>query len=66
MNSERIDECKLIESDQPDESHAVFIARADDAGTVSWWAGYGWERAGEINTVEEWEVYLAGFAKEMN
>lgn len=63
MDPEQIEKYELISSETPDVSHALFISKTDDKGQVSWWAGYGWERAGEIKSTSEWEQYLTGFAK---
>ena len=63
MDPSRIQEYKEVKSDKADESHALFIARTDDQGQVSWWAGYGWERAGEIRNSMQWEKYLSDFNK---
>lgn len=52
--------------DQPadsKDSHALIIARTDAAGKVVHWTGYGWAKAGVITTAEQWEAYLAKFAK---
>jgi hypothetical protein len=59
----RIRDFKDIRSDKADGSHALFLCQTDDKGQISWWAGYGWERAGEIKTPGEWKRYLADFAK---
>ncbi len=49
---------KETKSGKPDESHALFLTKTDDKGQVSWAAGYGWERAGEIKTHGQWRDYL--------
>ena len=51
-----------IDEVQPDTDHLVWIAPLGADGTITWYAGYGWERAGEITTVEDWERYLSDFA----
>ena len=61
MEPSRILEYKLLESETPDLSHALFLAETDEAGQVSWWSGYGWERAGEIDSFQAWQDYLDGF-----
>ncbi len=61
MDPRSIDTYKRNESDTPDTSHALFITKTDDNGQVTWWAGYGWEHAGEITTSKQWNSYLAGF-----
>lgn len=61
MDPKSIEKFELIESEKADESHALFLAQTDDKGQVIWWAGYGWERAGEIKTKKAWEEYLTHF-----
>jgi len=58
MDPKRIDEFKLIESKTKDKSHALLITKTDAKGRVEYHAGYGWEKAGEIKTAEDWEAYL--------
>jgi hypothetical protein len=58
MNPAAITEYKLIESQEKDQGHALFITKTDAAGQVKYRAGYGWEKAGEITTPEDWETYL--------
>lgn len=61
MDPKSIRDYKLVKTDTPDASHALLIARTDEQGKVSWWAGYGWERAGEIKNALQWEKYLLDF-----
>ncbi len=42
---------------------ALCHAVTDDAGTIRYFAGYGWEGQGEIRTAEEWRTHLAAFAR---
>lgn len=58
MNPAAIKEYKLIESPEKDQGHALFITETDVNGQVKYRAGYGWEKAGEIKTQEEWKTYL--------
>jgi hypothetical protein len=51
-----------VKSDKPDQSHALLLTRTDARGKVSYNAGYGWEKAGEITTPEKWSAYLVQFA----
>lgn len=51
-----------VKSQKPDESHALLLTRTDGAGQVAYYAGYGWEKAGQINTPEKWTAYLNQFA----
>lgn len=45
-----------------DDDHVAWIVTTGSDGRIAWYAGYGWERAGEIETAEEWERYLSGFS----
>jgi hypothetical protein len=49
--------------DTAEEEHALFISETDALGQISWWSGYGWERAGEIKTSDAWISYLKQFKK---
>ncbi len=62
IDPEKIMDYKLIESETPDESHALILSKTNAKGEISWWAGYGWARAGAITTVGEWTAYLDGFS----
>ena len=56
-----IKEYKLIESKKKDAGHALFIVSTDDTGHVTYFAGYGWEKAKQIVTREQWESYIQQF-----
>lgn len=56
----RVDEVK---SEKPDEGHAIVLTRTDTEGVVRYRAGYGWERAGDITTSEQWQGYLSQAAR---
>ena len=51
-----------LKSTKADESHALLLTRTDDAGKVSYYAGYGWEKAGDITTPQKWQNALRQFA----
>ena len=38
--------------------HGLIITHTDDNGQVEFYAGYGWKKAGEINSINEWKNYL--------
>lgn len=63
MDPSAIGKYKQVKSEKPDESHALFITETDDQGQVSWWAGYGWERAEAIESSSAWKKYLKQFSK---
>ncbi|MGJ8640278.1 MAG: DUF4861 family protein [Opitutaceae bacterium] len=43
--------------------HALVIVKTDAKGQLEYHAGYGWERAGEITSIEQWVDYLGHFSK---
>ncbi len=63
MDTEKIDAFELFESEKKDESHTLLITKTDADGQVEYYAGYGWARANEITSSEQWNAYLAEFAK---
>jgi len=63
MDPARIDAFKHLESKKKDRSHALLITNTDEKGQVVYFAGYGWEKAGEIKTPADWTVYLENFNK---
>lgn len=63
MDPARIDAFELMESKKKDRSHALLITKTDEKGQVEYYAGYGWEKAGEIKTPADWTVYLENFNK---
>jgi rhamnogalacturonyl hydrolase YesR len=56
---EKVVEMREIKSQKKYESHAVLITKTDKAGQVNYRAGYGWEKAGTIKTLQDWQNYLA-------
>ncbi len=59
---DKVVEMREIQSNDENQGHALCITRTDANGRASWFAGYGWERAGSITTPEKWTAYLAQFA----
>ena len=57
-----IKDYKEIKDKRKDKSHLLLITETDSKGAVSYYAGYGWERAGEITTFEKWTHYLSTFS----
>lgn len=58
----RVSQMRELKSSKPDESHALLLTRTDAAGKVTYYAGYGWEKARAITTPEKWQAYLTQFA----
>jgi rhamnogalacturonyl hydrolase YesR len=49
---------RLLNTGGADGSHAVFITSTGEDGKISYHAGYGWKKAGEITTFDQWQSYL--------
>lgn len=62
MDPTRIDEFKVILSEgKKDHGHALYLTHTDDNGAISYYAGYGWKKAGDITSIDQWHSYLAEF-----
>ena len=61
MDPSRIEKYERYETGKKLEDHTLLITKTDKNGQVEFYAGYGWKKAGEINTAAEWEAYLNGF-----
>lgn len=66
LDSSRIEQIVELAPLEKDMGHVLAIARTDAEGRLSYYAGYGWERAGAITSAEKWEAYLAAFSSEKN
>lgn len=62
-SAHRVIEMREIKKTKPDTGNAILLMKTDADGKVVCHAGYGWEKAGEITTREQWEAYLSQFAK---
>jgi len=61
IDPKRIADFQMLETGKKLEDHALIISKTDAKGQVEYYAGYGWKKAGEIKTAEDWNAYLAGF-----
>ncbi|MGQ8365517.1 DUF4861 family protein [Glaciecola sp. 1036] len=58
----RIKQGLVVNSDGvADKGHGLFVLHTDENGQIIYHAGYGWEKAGDITTAENWQAYLAAF-----
>jgi hypothetical protein len=53
-----IEEIKTVKSNTNDQSHILIVLQTDSEGAVSYKAGYGWTKAGEISSLNDWKLYL--------
>ena len=54
----RMDAIKEVKSAKKDESHLFILMKTDRNGAIDYQAGYGWKKAGEIKTSDDWTNYL--------
>jgi hypothetical protein len=62
IDPNKIVEFRMLESKVKLESHALLITKTDANGQLKYHTGYGWEKAGEIKTDEDWHSCLSEFA----
>lgn len=61
---EKIQDVVLVSSNGvQDKGHALFITETDNEGKISYYAGYGWEKAKEITNHKQWQNYLLNYSK---
>ncbi len=58
MNPSRIDEIKVVESEDKDVGHILILCHTDANGAIDYKAGFAWGKAGEIKDDAQWEAYL--------
>lgn len=61
ISPDRIKEYKIYDSKKENENHAMFVVNTGDEGKFTYYAGYGWTKAKEITSREQWESYLDRF-----
>lgn len=59
MSPGRIQEILHAPSEKKDASHVWIITSSNEAGELSFRAGFAWQAAGEITSFEQWNEYLA-------
>lgn len=50
--------------DGQDQSHLYVLTKPKD-GKLTYYAGFGWSKSGHFSTKEEWDQYLADFARRL-
>lgn len=59
----RIDSFFLQTGPDALDDHALLLTKTDANGQLTYHAGYGWARAGEITTLDAWLSYLTEFSE---
>ena len=58
VDAEKVKDAVRIDSEVEDQSHIWLVTTTDEAGRLSFQAGFAWQMAGEIETIKEWNQYL--------
>lgn len=59
MDPDALDSIVVLDSKKKDASHVFLVGKTDASGRLSYEAGYGWKKAGEITSKEIWKTYLS-------
>jgi rhamnogalacturonyl hydrolase YesR len=51
-------------SDKKDRNNAVLVTRTDEQGKLSYYAGFAWQKAGDITSYFDWKSYLTDYLGE--
>ena len=65
MDPEVIQEVKERRTSTPDQSHILILANPKEE-KLTYYAGFGWKKSGQFNSVEEWDQYLMNYAKRID
>ena len=52
-----------LQGEREDKLNHLILARCRPDLTVTYWAGFCWDKAGRITTAEDWKSYLESFAQ---
>jgi hypothetical protein len=52
-----------LQGERDDQLNYLILAKCRPGPTVTYWAGFCWDKAGLITTSEAWKSYLASFAQ---
>jgi hypothetical protein len=54
---------KAFEKQVEDRLNQLILAKVSDSGVASYWAGFCWDKAGQITTPDAWKKYVDEFAQ---
>ncbi|MCP4625387.1 MAG: DUF4861 domain-containing protein [bacterium] len=57
---------KTIASEKKDESHIYLYVDKKAQPAITYYVGYGWEKAGKITTMQSWHAYLNNFRERID
>jgi len=56
-------DAKSIEKQTEDKLNQLILAKVPESGVVSYWAGFAWDKAGQITSADAWKKYVDEFAQ---
>jgi len=54
---------KSFEKHTEDKLNQLILAKVPESNVVSYWAGFGWDKAGQITSADTWKKYVDEFAQ---
>jgi hypothetical protein len=57
---------RTIEAQTEDKLNHLLLVKADKENTISYWAGFDWDKAGRITSADAWKKYVDQFVEELN
>jgi len=52
-----------LDKQAEDKQNNLIVLKAGSGNTVSYWAGFAWDRAGKITSADEWKKYVDEFSQ---
>lgn len=54
---------KALDKQTEDKLNHLLLVKVPEADTVTYWAGFAWDKAGQITTADAWKKYVDDFAQ---
>jgi hypothetical protein len=54
---------KSVVKETEDKQNNLVLVKTDANGTISYWAGFAWDRPGKITSQDAWKKYVSDFAQ---
>ncbi|HEX4264410.1 MAG TPA: DUF4861 family protein [Verrucomicrobiae bacterium] len=54
---------KSVAKETEDKQNNLMLAKTDANGSISYWAGFAWDRPGKITSQDAWKKYVSNFAQ---
>jgi Domain of unknown function (DUF4861) len=54
---------KSVVKETEDKQNNLMLAKTDANGSISYWAGFAWDRPGKITSQDAWKKYVSDFAQ---